>query len=194
MGLVDQVLQFSAGSEANFSPPLHELRVNEIIEHALRSTQSLIQDTGFTVEVRIDLELPPITADLHLLSQCLQNLIVNALKYSKDYRWIAISARMNGEKDHILISVQDRGIGISSSEVSRVFEPFYRSPEVIAARIQGTGLGLSIAKRNAEVFGGELTVFSEINVGSVFTVQLPVAQAARRRESIAQDATTGARV
>ena len=172
--LVDQVLLFSATTEAKLAHSLRELYVNEVIGHAIRSTQSLIEEAGFSVETKIEPGLPPIVADLSVLSQCVQNLIVNAVKYSTSERWIGISARMDREENTILISVQDQGIGIHTSELTRIFEPFYRSPQVTTAKIRGTGLGLSIAKRSAEIFGGELTVSTELGVGSVFTVHLPV--------------------
>jgi signal transduction histidine kinase len=57
-----------------------------------------------------------------------------------------------------------------------IFEPFYRSPQAVAAQIHGTGLGLSIAKRNAESYGGRLSVVSQIGTGSVFTLHIPVAE------------------
>jgi len=194
MQLVDKVLEFSAASDGGPPHPFRHIRVNELIEHALHATEALIEDAGFTVETKIDPDLPPITADLAVLSQCLQNLIVNALKYSAGQRWVGISARVNRERNRILIRVQDRGIGIQPLELSRIFEPFYRSPQAVSARIRGTGLGLSIARRGAEVFGGELTVSSEVNVGSIFTVHLPIANDARQEASFAQDAMTGAQV
>lgn len=176
MELVDQVLLFSAATEVKLVPSLRELRVNEVIEDALRSTQSLIDEAGFSVETRIESDLPPVVADFSVLSQCMQNLIVNAVKYSPNKRWIGISAGMDREENAILMSVQDQGIGIDTSELTRIFEPFYRSPQVTSAKIRGTGLGLSIAKRGAEAFGGKLTVSSELGVGSVFTVHLPVSK------------------
>jgi signal transduction histidine kinase len=72
--------------------------------------------------------------------------------------------------------VQDHGIGIRSSELQHIFEPFYRSPEVATAQIRGTGLGLYLAKHLAEVIGGRLSVVSEVGVGSIFTLHLPAAQ------------------
>lgn len=174
MELVDQVLQFSATREAKLAHALRELQVNEVLEDALRSTGGLAEQAGFSVEVRIEPDLPPIIADLSLLSQCLQNLIVNAIKYSSGKHWIGIFARLDAQQNAISISVQDQGIGIDTEELSRIFEPFYRSPQVVAARIHGTGLGLSIAKRTAEVFGGDLTVSTEVGVGSIFTVHLPI--------------------
>ena len=75
--------------------------------------------------------MPQILGDLSALSQCLQNLITNALKYGSEQRWMGIQARltehgMSGKE--IQISVSDRGIGIDPQELPHIFEPFYRSP------------------------------------------------------------------
>jgi len=193
MEIVEQVLLFSATREAKLTHLLREIGVNEVIEEALHSTQNLIDGAGFSVEIKIEPNLPAITADLSVLSQCLQNLIVNAVKYSRGKRWIGISARLDEDEPAILMSVEDQGIGIPTSDLEQIFEPFYRSPEVTAARIGGTGLGLSIAKRSAEVFGGKLTVSTELGVGSVFTVHLPVLTSIRQKASSAQRAVGGAR-
>jgi signal transduction histidine kinase len=193
MEIVDQVLLFSATREAKLTHLLREIRVHEVIEDALHSTQNLLDGAGFAVETEIEPNLPAITADLSVLSQCMQNLIVNAVKYSRGKRWIGISARLDQDESAILMSVEDQGIGIPPSDLERIFEPFYRSPGVTAARIRGTGLGLSIAKRSAEVFGGKLTVSTEVGVGSVFTVHLPVMKNTRQKASSAESAVGGAR-
>lgn len=193
MKLVDQVLQFSAASERELPHPLRELQVSALVEDAVRATQSLIQDAGCRIEIEVHEGLPPVTGDLNVLSPCLQNLIVNAVKYCGSARWIGLAAAMNRETNRVHISVRDRGIGIEASELTRIFEPFYRSPQVVAAKIHGTGLGLCIAKRSAELFGGALTVWSEPEIGSVFTIELPVASGAASRAPFA-DALSGARV
>jgi len=103
---------------------------------------------------------------------------VNAVKYSKGDRWIGLSAGLDKVSDGrtgVRISVADHGVGIHSSDLQQVFEPFYRCPQAIAAQIHGTGLGLSIAKRIAEAFGGTLSVVSEVGVGTVFTLHLLIA-------------------
>jgi len=193
MAIVDQVLLFAATRQAKPTYFLREIYVNDVIEEALRSTQSLIEGAGFSVETKIEADLPPVIADLSVLSQCLQNLIVNAVKYSTTNNWISISARMDPDENTVLMSVQDRGIGIDRADLTHIFDPFYRSPQVVGARIQGTGLGLSIAKRSAEVFGGQLTVSSQIGVGSVFTVHMPIAGAVRHEASSTEKAIGGAR-
>lgn len=193
MELVDQVLQFSATRETKLAHALREVQLNEVIDDALRSTRSLVEQAAFTVDTSVEPDLPAIIADVSLLSQCVQNLIVNAIKYSRGERWIGVAVRLDREESAILVSVRDRGIGIEAEELSRIFEPFYRSPKVLAARIHGTGLGLSIAKRTAEAFGGDLTVSTELGSGSIFTVHLPVAREVST-DSVERPAEKGARV
>jgi signal transduction histidine kinase len=170
---VDQVLLFASTAESNQLHPLGNLRIDEVVDDALRSTSSLLQQAGFTVERQIQSGLPPVLGDFSVLSQCLQNLIVNAVKYSSGNRWVRISAGMDERSRHVQIRVHDHGMGIHDSDLPHIFDPFYRSPEVVTARIKGTGLGLSIAKRSAEAFGGTLAVSSQVGVGTVFTISLP---------------------
>src|SRR6202007_809582 len=117
--------------------------------------------------------------DKGALSQCLQNLVTNALKYGDQGRWISICASCEDTKDHrgreVRISVLDHGKGIDLSELPQIFEPFYRSPAVVANQIHGTGLGLPIAKSLAEAMGGRISVTSEVGGGRAFTLHLPVA-------------------
>jgi signal transduction histidine kinase len=107
-------------------------------------------------------------------------MIVNAVKYGGESRWIGVRAFLRHSqlrgRSEIQIAVRDRGIGIAKAELARVFEPFYRSPAVVAEQIHGTGLGLSLSKNIAEAMGGHLTVESELGSGSVFTLHLPIVE------------------
>src|SRR5204863_4818330 len=102
-----------------------------------------------------------------------ENLVANAIKYGEAGYWIGMRARRVGREVHI--TVADRGLGIAAAEQSRIFEPFYRAPQVIAARIQGAGLGLSLVQRIVQAHGGRITVRSEPGAGTEFTVVLPAA-------------------
>ena len=84
-----------------------------------------------------------------------------------------MKARSSGKE--IVVTVTDRGLGIPAAEQVRIFEPFYRVPGVISARIQGAGLGLSLVQRILEAHGGRITVESTEGSGSEFTVHLPAA-------------------
>ena len=174
--LISQVLLFAATQDGKGSYVMRPMAVSEAIEAAVSSTAELVSKAGFVLEQRLAPSLPLVIGDAAALSQCLQNLISNALKYGEKGRWIAIDAACEPSKDHhqeVRISVYDRGSGIERSELHRIFEPFYRSPSVVAEQIHGTGLGLPIAKSLAEAMGGRLSVTSEIGVGTVFTVRLP---------------------
>jgi signal transduction histidine kinase len=173
MDLVDQVLLFAATSRGIDYHHPRLLQVPEIIESVLRNTNALLASSSFTVQQDIPAGLPSVLGDLTSLSQCLQNLIENAVKYSDRERWIRLAASTDDDRKEVQISVSDHGMGIDPSELPHIFEPFYRSAQTVTAQIHGTGLGLSIAKRNAEAFGGRLSVASEIGVGTVFTLHLP---------------------
>ncbi len=176
-GLVNQVILFAATQDGKGRYTMRPLTVAEVIESAVTGTMELVHKAGFTMEQHIAPSLPRVLGDSTALSQCLQNLITNALKYGDQGRWISICATCEESKDHhpeVRISVLDRGKGIDRSEMPHIFEPFYRSPAVIADQIHGTGLGLPIAKSLAEAMGGRLSVSSEVGVGSIFTLHLPV--------------------
>lgn len=179
--LVNQILLFASTQERPGQYILRPLKVEEVIQAVLDATSALLKETDFVIEPHLEPGLPEIMGDLAALSQCLQNLIVNAVKYGGNARWIGVRAFQSSTGQHgrkeVCISVQDRGIGIAEEEVQRIFEPFYRSPAVTAAQIHGTGLGLPVAKSMAEAMGGKLTVDSELGIGSVFIVHLPVAKA-----------------
>jgi signal transduction histidine kinase len=185
-GLVEQVVLFAA-TDTKPSYPLQPLQVPEILASALRNTSVLLQGSSFTVEQQTQEGLPPVLGDLSAVSQCLQNLIANAVKYSPEQRTITLSAQIGhaaASKKEVQISVQDHGWGISSTDLPRIFEPFFRSPDVVAAQIHGTGLGLSIAKNMIEAAGGRLSVVSEVGIGSTFTLHLPVADGDTLAETV----------
>jgi signal transduction histidine kinase len=173
--LVKQILLFASTQNGTNRYNLRPLQVSGIIQTVRNNVAVLVEESGFNVEVQVQAGLPYIMGDLPALSQCLQNLISNAVKYSGKNRWIGISASLHAGRYHhneIRIRVQDHGSGINSSELPYIFEAFYRSPEVVDAQIHGTGLGLAVAMRIAEAMGGKLTVTSEVGVGSTFTLHL----------------------
>ena len=177
-GLVSQVLLFAASQDGKEAYSMRPLAVGAVIESAVANTTEQVRKAGFTLEKHVAPGLPLVLGDENALSHCLQNLITNALKYGGNGQWIAIDASCHESKGRhkkeIRVSVSDHGHGIPPSEMRRIFEPFYRTPEVVASQIHGTGLGLPIAKSLAEAMDGRLSVASEVGVGSVFTLCLPV--------------------
>ena len=168
-GMMEQILQFAAGQKRTPYKPV-PLNVEELIEGALGLSQTELAERGFTVEKQIAPNLPPVRGESGALTQCLQNLISNAAKYSGDSRWVAIRAAF--DKGWVSVTVEDHGIGIDQSELPHLFDPFYRAKAVRSAQIHGTGLGLSLARSFARDAGGDLTVESIAGQGSRFTLRL----------------------
>jgi len=141
-----------------------------------------LTECGFEIERKIAAHLPMIKADAAALSRAIQNLLSNAMKYGGDSRWIGLSAEpvKTSAGEEVQIRVSDRGLGIAPSEQERVFEPFYRGKEVVAAQIRGNGLGLSLVKHVIAAHGGRVSVESKVGQGSVFILYLPVLTAAER--------------
>jgi len=174
-GLVDQVLLFASTADKPHYT-LRPVQVSDILASAIKNSAMALHKSDFAIEQSIEPGLPQVVGDLSAISLSLQNLIVNAVKYSAGNPRIRLIARIEdplAERKEVRISVEDHGRGITSSDLPRIFEPFYRSPQVVAAHIRGTGLGLSNAKTLIEAIGGRLSVVSEVGVGSTFTVHLP---------------------
>lgn len=176
--LVNQVILFASTQDGKGRYEMQPIEVSNVVESAITGTTDLVQKAGFELEQHISPGLPLVMGDAAALSQCLQNLVTNALKYGAQGRWISIFATLEQAKDYrhreVRISVHDHGKGIDRADLHHIFEPFYRSPSVVADQIHGTGLGLPIAKSLAEAMGGWISVTSEIGKGSVFTLHLPV--------------------
>jgi len=154
---------------------LRPVRVSEILQNVRQNLAILSADTGCSVEYHVPTELPLVMGDLLGLTQCLQNVIANAIKYSGQNSRVQVSVSVHAAKQgakEVQISVRDNGSGIDRSDLRHIFEPFYRSPKVVQAQIHGTGLGLTVAARVAEAMRGTLSVTSEVGVGSEFILHL----------------------
>lgn len=111
-----------------------------------------------------------VSADKFYIGQVLENLIVNSIRYGKEGGLTKITCR--DMIDKILVEVEDDGIGIAKSDLSRVFERFYRTDKGRSREQGGTGLGLAIVKHIIENHGEKVSVRSELGVGSTFTFTL----------------------
>jgi signal transduction histidine kinase len=136
-----------------------------------------VTSAGMTLERSIDPDLPHVVADGGAVARCLENLVSNAIKYGAAGGWLRVSASpvVGRNRPEVAISVEDHGFGIASSDLRRIFEPFYRGKTAQDSQIHGTGLGLSLAQKLARAMKGEIQVESEVGKGSRFTLTLPAA-------------------
>jgi signal transduction histidine kinase len=108
--------------------------------------------------------------DERLLRSILGNLLANALRYTPEDK--AISLTLSKRQNHLILKVQDEGVGIPKLDRRHLFEPFHRGRNV--SNIPGTGLGLSIVKQFVDLQRGTIAVSSQMNRGTTFTVRLPL--------------------
>jgi two-component system phosphate regulon sensor histidine kinase PhoR len=130
------------------------------------------------VELEIELEIDTLMmeGDQDGLHQMVTNLVDNAIKHSKEGG--KVSVRLSKKASIAVIEVEDTGMGIPSEEQQRIFERFYRVDRARSRVKGGTGLGLSIVKHVSQAHGGVVHVKSQIDKGSVFTIELPIASSA----------------
>lgn len=171
---IEQVLQ--AGRMKATPKSLHRERLDfgELVEECvlLAMRRHHLPETAMAL-TRIP---APVTGDAEELKAAVSNLLDNAIKYSKGEVHIAVEVVRADEK-YVAVRVRDQGVGISPTELKRIFRRFYRIPGIVAKRVKGMGLGLYIVRSAAEKHGGKAFAESEgPGHGSTFTIQLPLAQ------------------
>ena len=130
----------------------------------------LLHSRGWETSVALDAEPIVVETDPRRVERILSNLVENALVHGG--RDVAVRIDRNGSE--ALVEVQDRGPGMTPDQLAQVFERFYKADPSRAGG--GSGLGLAIALQNARLLGGGIDSWSEIGVGSLFTLRLPVAR------------------
>ena len=150
---------------------------NSNLEDLCKSSMRFISGLASKKKISISLFTDPIASTMHAdqrrLKQILVNLLSNAVKFTEAGGHISLQTRSNPERNAIEISVTDNGIGISNSDIERLFRPFTQLDSKLSRQYAGTGLGLSLVLRLAELHGGSVEVKSELGKGSCFTVSLP---------------------
>lgn len=169
--LVQEIIQLSRVQD---SDPLNEAQIlsaSDIIKEALDQGRTTADSRQITLTFQESKDAF-ILGDRDQLTMAIHNLIENAVNYSPAETKVAVSTSI--ENEIITISVADQGIGIPEAEVERIFERFYRVDPARSRETGGTGLGLSIVKHIITKHGGEISVWSSENVGSTFSIRLPI--------------------
>ncbi|MEO6190723.1 MAG: HAMP domain-containing sensor histidine kinase [Saprospiraceae bacterium] len=168
---VEKVLQMALLDKHDFELNLKSVDVHEIIQNAVNNIGMQVSQRNGTLLIELNATKSIIMADNTHLTNIIYNLLDNANKYSPESPWIKISTknRLNG----IEIIVQDKGIGMTKENQKMVFEKFYRVPTGNLHNVKGFGLGLSYVKEMVIAHKGQITIDSELNKGSTFTLFLP---------------------
>ncbi|HEX7883084.1 MAG TPA: ATP-binding protein [Afipia sp.] len=172
LSVVNGILDMSKMESGNF----------EIVPELFSPRESLIgccnlmvlkaRENGIEIATRAPVDLPQITGDPRAFKQMILNLLSNAIKFSERGGTVTVSASVEGSR--LLVRVIDSGVGIGAEDLKRIGDPFFQAGKTYQRRHEGTGLGLSIVKSLVAMHGGEMTVQSQIDVGTTVIVALPV--------------------
>jgi signal transduction histidine kinase len=169
--LIDDLLMLNRLESGALPLEVEEVVIPDLVAEAVKSAVPVAAKSRVTIHLD-EGEGPPIHADPRRLLQVLDNLIGNAVKFSHVGGLVRVSAKYL--RGSWRIDVSDTGIGIPADEAARLFGPFTRGSNARIAGLPGTGLGLSIVKSLVEMHGGHVTVESELDVGTTFSVFLPL--------------------
>ena len=171
--LVEDLLSLSRIEMNEHLPPTTPIGVVNVLRHVGQTLEMKAAARGMTIDFDIQDEQVRVIGDADELAQLFQNLIDNAIKYSKPDTAITIGVGSSRRfRDGVAIQVRDRGEGIARTHLPRLTERFYRVDTARSREMGGTGLGLAIVKHIINRHRGQLEIDSEIGEGTVFTVHL----------------------
>ncbi len=173
--LISQVLDYEKIESAQIAWSVSTLNMEEVIKDAVASTRQLVHDKNIKINLDISPHIPTVSGDRDRLVQVMVNLISNAVKFcAPDRGYISIRLRMRTA--HLLVQVEDNGIGIQPENLKKIFEPFHQIKNPTLGRPTGTGIGLTITKRIIDFHHGRIWAESTPGKGALFSFILPIHQ------------------
>ena len=170
--MITELISLSKLQGAEPLPDMSPVKVEEIVQAAVRRNQMLAEQAGIEITVDCESELV-VEGERSLLITAVSNLISNAINYSPEATPVSVTA-VAEDNDTVAIRVTDRGIGISQANQKRIFERFFRADKARSRATGGTGLGLAIVKHVAANHKGTVKLWSRLGTGSTFTIELPL--------------------
>lgn len=172
LNIINNILDISKVESGKMQLYKEKIYLKDIVDEMISAMQHLAASKEIVLKVRNDSQFGAVQADKAKLRQILFNLIGNAIKFTETGGMVTIGTREDEEM--VYISVTDTGIGISASDLVKLFKPFTQLDSSCSRQYEGTGLGLALAKELAELHGGTIFVESKRGEGSTFTLALPI--------------------
>ncbi len=170
--VVNDILDMSKIEAGSFDVTPEPFDLKPVVERCTQFVAPQAEKAQITIGVDVEPSLPELTADPRACRQILLNLLSNAIKFSNAGGQVTCGARKDGRR--IVIFVRDQGIGISSTDLPKLGNPFVQAESGYDRRHEGSGLGLSVVKGLAALHGGQMSIASELGKGTEVTVSLPI--------------------
>jgi signal transduction histidine kinase len=168
--IINEFLYVAKLGSGSLTTSVHRFDVVPLVKDLVKEMQADVDERGHTITVKTP-ESTFVYSDEHSLRMIVENLISNAVKYTKKGGKIHVALRKNS--GYVTITVKDNGIGIAKQDMDMLFKQFSRIPNELSNEVNGSGIGLYLAQQLAERNQGSIEVESEEGVGSVFTLRLP---------------------
>jgi signal transduction histidine kinase len=170
--LVGNILSFSKIEEGKKAYNFEKTDITQWLNNIITDFKSEPIQTGFTIHKKIPDRLPYVNIDKNALTQAINNLLDNAVKFSANQKKIDVIVEK--KENDLILHVKDYGIGIPANELNKIFEKFYQGKNAIKHSVKGTGLGLTLVQHTVEAHGGKISVESTVGHGSTFSIFLPI--------------------
>jgi signal transduction histidine kinase len=196
--MINNVLDFSKIEEGKRAFVFAPTDLRRLVSDTLEIFEPQLKEGNFDVRVEAPPDLPPVELDAQAVTQCLINLVDNAIKYSRDRHELAVRISLNGDGGSgqgdgegdgkgdgkgdgmVRVAISDRGMGVGPRDAERIFDKFTRAETGLVHNVKGSGLGLALVRHIARSHGGEVELRSTPGEGSTFTLVLPVKQNDRK--------------
>lgn len=185
LGLINDILDLSKIEAGRMELYVETFDISTMIEDVVTTIKPLVEKNGNTLRIESDKNIGSLQADLTKIRQSLFNLLSNATKFTQQGtitltvtretkpKDLPLAQPATSPQDWIIFRVTDTGIGMTSEQISKVFQAFIQADASTTRQYGGTGLGLAITKKLCQIMGGDVTVTSVVGEGSTFTIQIP---------------------
>jgi signal transduction histidine kinase len=171
LAMISNLLDLSRIEAGRLVQQKERIILPRIIEEVVELMAPEAEKKGLTFKVTLDSQLFPIFADYQSMETVFNNLVSNAIKYNREKGAVSITAQNSGE--FVEIKVSDNGVGIAKENLPQIFDKFYRIRTEKTRKVVGSGLGLPLVKDIVEAHLGTITVESESEQGTTFTILIP---------------------
>ncbi len=173
LALINDILDLAKIESGKMELELRSVSIYMLCESSLNFVRQQARNKQIQINYEIDKNITEIEADERRLLQALVNLLSNAVKFTPEGGSVQMNVNMDLQHQTVEFQIIDNGIGISSENIAKLFQPFVQLDSSLSRLYPGTGLGLSLVRRIVDLHGGSIRVESQIDQGSCFTIILP---------------------